>query len=117
MEESSTKVGTILQFRQEVERQLREQIREAVEVALDEELAAALGSDRHDRTETRRGYRHGTVERRITTRDGLRVLTVPRGRVVTPEGQTVEHRSALLPRYARRTRVVDDAFSAATSPG
>ena len=61
MEESSTKVGTILQFRQEVERQLREQIREAVEVALDEELAAALGSDRHERTETRRGYRHGTV--------------------------------------------------------
>ena len=46
MEESSTKVGTIFQFRQEVERQLREQIREAVEVVLDEELAAALGSDR-----------------------------------------------------------------------
>ena len=44
MQESSTKRSTILQFRQEVERQLREQIRQAVEVALDEELAGALGS-------------------------------------------------------------------------
>ncbi len=79
MQESSTKSSTILVFRQEVERQLRVQIRQAVEVALDEELAAALGSGRHERTDARRGYRHGTVERRLTTGDGLRVITVPRG--------------------------------------
>ena len=41
MQESSTTVTTILQFRQEVERQLHDQIRQAVEVVLDEELAAA----------------------------------------------------------------------------
>ena len=73
MQESSTKDGTILQFRHEVERQLRQHIREAVEAALEEELAAALGSARHERTETRRGYRHGTVERRLTPGAGLRL--------------------------------------------
>ena len=109
MRESSMKGSAILQFRQEVERQLRDQIREAVEVALDEELAATLRSGRHERTDARRGYRHGTVERRLTTGAGVRVITVPRGRVVTGEG-TTEFRSALLPRYARRTREVDEAI-------
>ena len=109
MRESSMKGSAILQFRQEVERQLRDQIREAVEVALDEELAATLRSGRHERTDARRGYRHGTVERRLTTGAGLRVITVPRGRVVTGAG-TTEFRSALLPRYARRTREVDEAI-------
>ncbi len=50
MQESSTKFGTILQFRQEVERQLRDQIREAIEVALDEELVAALADGHARRT-------------------------------------------------------------------
>ena len=49
---------------------------------MDEELAAVLGSGHHERTEARRGYRHGTIERRLTTADGLRGITVPRGRVV-----------------------------------
>ena len=71
MQESSTTVATILQFRQELERQLRDQIRQAVEVILDEELAAVLGSGHHERTEARRGYRHGTIERRLTTADGF----------------------------------------------
>ena len=110
MQESSTKFGTILRFRHEVERQLRQHIREAVEVTLEEELAAALGSSRHERTDGRRGYRHGTVARRLTTSDGLRVITVPRGRVDSAEGTTAEFRSELLPRYARRTRDVDDAI-------
>ena len=110
MQESSTTVATILQFRQEVERQLRDQIHQAVEVVLDEELAAALGSGRHERTEAWRSYRHGTSERRLTTADGLRGITIPRGRVVTPDGTTVEFLSALVPRYARRTRAVDDAI-------
>ena len=110
MQESSTKVGTILQFRQAIEQQLREQIRQAIEVALEEGLSSVLGSVRHERTGDRRGYRHGTVQRRVTTSDGLRELTVPRGRVVNDDGTTGEFRSALLPRYARRTRVVDEAI-------
>ena len=65
MQETSTSPGTILQFRQDIEAQFRRHIREALDVALAEEIAGALGSDRHERTEQRCGYRNGTVERTI----------------------------------------------------
>lgn len=107
MAESST---TLLQFRQDIEAQFRRHIREALEVSFAEEITAALGSDRHQRTDHRRGYRHGALERTVTTALGARTLTVPRGRVVADDGTTTEFRSRLLPRYARRTREVDDAI-------
>jgi transposase-like protein len=110
MQETSIGSGTILQFRRDVEAQFRRHIREALEVSLAEELASALGSDRHERTDTRCGYRHGTMERMITTAEGTRPVTVPRARMVGPEGTTTEFRSQLLPRYARRTRAIDDAI-------
>lgn len=113
MQESSTK-GTshpsVLQFRQDLEVQLRQQVREAIETVLEAELAAVLGSARHERTTRRRGYRHGALERTITTNDGLRELQVPRGRVRQGDGTTKEFRSQLLPRYARRTHDVDAAI-------
>lgn len=107
MAESST---SLLQFRQDIEAQFRRHIREALEASLAEEIAAALGSDRHERTDRRRGYRHGSLERTVTTAQGARTLTVPRGRVVADDGTTAEFHSRLLPRYARRTREVDDAI-------
>jgi putative transposase len=110
MEETSTSPATILQFRQDIEAQFRRHIREALDVALAEELAAVLGSDRHERTDRRCGYRNGTLERTITTPDGTRTVTVPRGRVVSHDGATTEFHSQLLPRYARRTREIDDAI-------
>ena len=76
MQESSTSPATILQFRQDIEAQFRRHIREAIEVSLAEELAAALGSDRHERTDDRRGYRNGTTERTVTTPEGTRTITV-----------------------------------------
>ena len=79
-------------------------------MSLAEELAIALGSDRHERTEDRRGYRNGTLERTVTTPDGTRTLTVPRGRVVGEDGTAKEFRSRMLPPYARRTRDVDEAI-------
>lgn len=113
MQESSTK-GThhpsVLQFRQDLETQLRQQVREAIETVLEGELTAALGSARHERTERRQGYRHGALERTITTSDGPRVLQVPRGRVRQADGTTKEFHSQLLPRYGRRTRDVDAAI-------
>jgi putative transposase len=110
MEETSTGPATILQFRQDIEGQLRRHIREALDVALAEELAAALASDRHERTAQRRGYRNGRRERTITTPDGARTVSVPRGRIVDTDGATQEFRSQLLPRYARRTRAIDEAI-------
>jgi transposase-like protein len=67
MQETSTGSGIILQFRQDLEAQFRKQIREALDVALTEELAAVLASERHERTERRRGYRNGVIERTLTT--------------------------------------------------
>ena len=110
MQETSTSPTTILQFRQDIETQFRRHVREALDLALAEELAAALGSERHQRTDRRCGYRNGTVERTITTPEGTRTLTVPRGRVVGTGGGTTEFRSQLLPRYAHRTWEVDRAI-------
>lgn len=70
MQETSTSLATILQFRQDIEAQFRRHIREALDTALAEELAAALGSEPHERTERRRGYRNGSLERTITTPEG-----------------------------------------------
>ena len=79
-------------------------------MSLTEELAAALGSDRHERTDDRRGYRNGTLERTLTTPEGTRTIMVPRGRVLTADGGTEEFHSRVLPPYARRTREVDAAI-------
>jgi putative transposase len=110
MQETSTGPATILQFRQDIEAALRKQIRDALEIALKEELAATLASDRHERTDRRRGYRNGIIERTVTTPDGTRAVAVPRGRIVGREGATHEFHSQLLPRYARRTREIDEAI-------
>lgn len=109
MQDSSTDPTTILRFRQDLQGRLRDRIREAIETTLEEELTEALGSDRHARTLTRSGYRHGATTRTITTAEGTRALAVPRGRVRTGDGTTTEFQSTILPRYARRTREVDDA--------
>jgi putative transposase len=110
MEETSTGPATILQFRQDIEAKFRRQIREALDIALAEELAAALGSERHERTDRRRGYRNGSVARTITTPEGTQTVTVPRGRIAGTDGAPEEFRSQLLPRYARRTREIDEAI-------
>ena len=113
MQESSTKDTShpsVLQFRQDLEIQLRRQVREAIELVLDAELAGALGSARHERTERRGGYRHGALTRTVPTAEGVCTLRVPRGRVRQVDGRTTEFHSELLPRYARCTRQVDTAI-------
>jgi transposase-like protein len=85
-------------------------VREAIEATLDEELAAALGSERYERSDERRGYRNGLQQRTITTELGSREIAVPRGRVIRDDGSTSEFKSEILPRYARRTRQVDEAI-------
>jgi putative transposase len=110
MQEPSTNHPSILQFRFDLVAVLRSEIREALETALDAELVAALGSRRHERNAIRRGYRHGTIVRTVTTAEGTRELRVPRARLHGDDGRTEEFRSQLLPRYARRTRQVDDGI-------
>ena len=100
----------IAQFRRDIRSLLSERVRDAVEVVLEEELAAALGSGWYERSEHRRGYRNGTEERQVTTAMGPHKLRIPRARVQQQDGTTGEFRSQVLPRYARRTQEVDDAI-------
>jgi len=90
---------------------LRPELRTLVERLVREELIEALGAERYERAPDRRGYQHSPRERTITTGLGPVTLTVPRGRLFTPEGGSEEWRGELLPRYARRTREVDAALA------
>jgi transposase-like protein len=90
---------------------LRPELRTLVERLVREELIEALGAERYERAPERRGYQHSPRERTITTGLGPVTLTVPRGRLFTPEGGSEEWRGELLPRYARRTREVDAALA------
>lgn len=110
MQDSSTAPTAVLQFRQDVQARLRDRVRRAIEDVLEEELRAALGAADHVRTPTRRGYRHGTTERTLTTGEGTRTITVPRARLRGADGATAEFQSTVVPRYARRTREVDEAL-------
>jgi putative transposase len=86
-------------------------VRRAIEVAVDEELTAALGAALYERGAGRRGYRNGTKPRTLTGPTGPLALTLPRARLFIPTGQR-EWASTLLPRYQRRLREVNEAVVA-----
>jgi transposase-like protein len=89
--------------------EIRPVVREAIEEALNEELAQALGADRYARVNGRSGYRNGSLPRQLGTALGRLEVAVPRGRLAGPDGQEAEWRSEKLPRYARRMRGIDRA--------
>ena len=62
-------------------------VRRAIEAAVEEELAGALGAERYEREAARRGYRNGTKERTLTGPTGPVPLTLPRATVTTPAGR------------------------------
>ena len=86
-------------------------VREAIETAVHEELAAVLGASRYERAGTRVGYRNGTKARTLTGPTGPLALSLPRGLVHTPAG-VQEWRSTIVPRYQRRLREVNEAVVA-----
>jgi len=100
----------IVRFRQDIQARMRQRVLEAIEAVLDEELVEALGCEAYERSEGRRGYRNGAERRPVTTEIGTREVRVPRGRLQQEDGSAVEFRSELLPRYARRTKVIDEAI-------
>lgn len=110
MKDGITTEAEVVVFRRNLRQLVKDRIREAIEAALDEELSDALGAPKSGRTVTRRGYRHGTEERLVTTEAGSRTLRVPRGRMHQDDGSTREFQSGILPRYARRTRTIDEAI-------
>ena len=86
-------------------------VRRAIEAAVEEELAGALGADRYERDAARRGYRNGTKERTLTGPTGPVPLTLPRATLTTPAGRK-EWASTLVPRYQRRLPEVNAAVLA-----
>lgn len=110
MKKSTTTEAEVIQFRLDIQSKLRQRIREAIEVVLDDELVEALGCKAYERNEGRRGYRNGSEVRFVTTELGARELRIPRGRLHQDDGTTTEFRSEMLPRYARRTKAVDEAI-------
>jgi transposase-like protein len=86
-------------------------VRQAIEIAVHEELAAALGAAPYERTGDRLGYRNGTKARTLTGPTGPLELMLPRGLVHTPTGMK-EWASTIVPRYERRVREVNEAVVA-----
>jgi transposase-like protein len=117
MSEGTTGEADVIRLRQDISTLLRRRVLEAVQEVLDEELAQALGTSRYERSEERRGYRNGHETRRITTEVGPQTLAVPRARIVEEDGSTREFQSEVVPRYARRTRRVDEAILGAYLAG
>ncbi len=84
------------------------QVRAAIETAVHEELALALGAGRYERQAARRGYRNGVKTRTLTGPSGPMALTLPRATLARAAGEQ-EWSSTLVPRYQRRMREVNEA--------
>jgi transposase-like protein len=93
-------------------------VRQAIELAVESELEAALGAPRYERSEDRRGYRNGTRERTFSGPTGPAELTLPRGKLFDQEGaRPREWSSKLVPRYERRMPELNEALVAAYLSG
>jgi transposase-like protein len=109
VQEVTTTKDEAIRFRQDIHDRIRCKTREAIEAVLEEELTAALGSEAYERSDDRRGYRNGVQVRTMTAASGSHEVRIPRGRLIDDEGTTSEFQSEILPRYARRTKEVDEA--------
>jgi transposase-like protein len=88
---------------------IHEHVRAAIETAVHEELAIALGASRYERQGERRGYRNGLRFRTLTGPTGPVALTLPRA-TLSATGR--EWRSTIVPRYQRRLGEVNEAVIA-----
>lgn len=90
---------------------MRERVRGTIEAIVDEELEEALGAARSQRVgPNRTGYRHGKRARTLSTSLGPSTIMMPRARIEDDDGRRREWRSAVIPRYQRRTERVDEAI-------
>jgi putative transposase len=99
-----------------IEAGLRDRIRGFIEELVEQELQAALGRGRYERGGAG-GHRHGHRTRRLTGSFGPVEIAVPRARLRAEDGSTREWRSAVLPRYARRTRQAEALIASAYLAG
>src|SRR5689334_442972 len=100
-----------------IEAGLRGRIRGLIEELVEQELEAALGRGRYERVGGAVGHRHGHRRRQLTGSFGSVEIAVPRARLHARDGSTHEWRSAVLPRYARRTRQAEALIASAYLAG
>lgn len=91
----------------------RQRVRIFIKTILEEELQAALGRGRYERSAGgARGHRNGHRERQIIGTFGAETVKVPRARLVDDRGETSEWRSQALRRYQRLTRKAEALIAA-----
>src|ERR1043165_6202417 len=123
MEDDSTTAQATTLFTGEawfdpIEVGIRERIRGFIEALFEEELTAALGRGRCERSVgAPQGYRNGTRERHLLGSFGPVQVSVPRARMAEAEGGTRGCRSSALPRYARMTRQIEELIAGPIWPG
>lgn len=88
---------------------LRGKIRETIMTLVEGELAEVLAALPYERTGQRRGYRHGSKSRTLTTGLGAVPMEIPRARMIQ-DGHVQEWQSHLVRRYERRAVAVDSAL-------
>ena len=88
---------------------IHQEVRAAIEMAVHEELCAALATTPYERSYVRRGYRNGTKTRTLTGPTGPIALTLPRA---TLFAGAQEWTSKIVPRYQRRLPEVNEAIVA-----
>lgn len=91
------------QIRGHLDEMVRATVEETLNKLLDAEAEALCGAKRHERTQSRAGYRSGHYERELETKAGPVTLQVPRLKQLRFETQIIE-------RYRRRESSVEEAI-------
>lgn len=110
-----------------IESRVRDQIRHFIEGLIEAELEEALARPRYRHAKAGgaagvgraavSGHRHGHRPRSLTGTFGPVQITVPRARLNTPDGKTIEWKSRVLPVYQRRTKAADALIAGAYLSG
>jgi putative transposase len=96
-----------------VEDGVRRRVRGFIEAILEEELQAALGRGRYERSGAgATGHRNGHRERQIIGTFGAERVKVPRARLLDDQGKASEWRSQALRRYQRLTKKAEALIAA-----
>ena len=101
-----------------IEDGVRGRVRAFIEAILEEELEAALGRARYERTdEGPRGWRNGHRDRQVIGTFGPETVRMPRARLMCEDGGTTEWRSKGLCRYQRLTKRAEALIAGAYLAG
>jgi transposase-like protein len=93
-----------------IESGVRDRVREFIEELIRcelEALARGRAKDADGRPANIVGHRHGRRTRSLTGSFGKTEINVPRARLQTSDGRTIEWHSKALPAYQRRTLTAD----------